>query len=137
MNILMIIGLGALLAVIAVWLCLKIVKGTIMKVIVIGAAVVIMLGGSSIINLNYIQSQMSSAVQDITNKVGDTYIKMSGNTILVKVNNNWYDVSKLSIVGDFTKQLTLRYDGKDIYVGDSALVDVFKTLKGLGFIKSE
>lgn len=136
------VGLLIVLAIILVlavlFLCIKILKKTISRVIVIVLALFIFTGGGSIINLNCLSAEVEQKVQQVVDTVGDSYIKTQGNKVMVKIDNAWYDVSKLSVIGDIaTKDITLRYDGKEIYVGQSGVVNAIKTLERVGLLKSE
>lgn len=134
----LLIGLAIILAIIAFILILKVVKGLALKIVVVCVAVVLFFGGGKIINLNTLSSDVEAKVQTVVDTVGDSSIKTDGNKVLVKIDNGWYDVSKLSVVGGLlTDDVKLRYEGKEIYVGHSGVVNTLKTLEKVGLLGEE
>ena len=95
------------------------------------------MGGGSIINLNCLANEAKDKVQQVVSVVGDSYIKTEGSKIFINIDNTWYDVSKVSVVGDIVNSCTLKYDDKEIYVGNSGVVSTVKTLEKLGIVNKE
>lgn len=138
MRVGLLIGLAIILAIIAFILILKVVKGLALKIVVVCVAVVLFFGGVKVINLNTLSSDVEAKVQTVVDTVGDSSIKTDGNKVLVKIDNGWYDVSKLSVVGGLlTDDVKLRYEGKEIYVGHSGVVNTLKTLEKVGLLGEE
>lgn len=138
MRVGLLIGLAIILAIIAFILILKVVKGLALKIVVVCVAVVLFFGGVKVINLNTLSSDVEAKVQTVVDTVGDSSIKTDGSKVLVKIDNGWYDVSKLSVVGGLlTDDVKLRYEGKEIYVGHSGVVNTLKTLEKVGLLGEE
>lgn len=137
MRIELLVILGIVLIALVLILCLRFVKKWAFRLIVIGVAIAVFAGGGSIINLNTLPLQVEQKVKEVVNTVGDSYIKTQGNSVFIKINSQWYDVAKISIVGKaVTDDITLRYDGEEIYVAQSGVVDVIKTLEKIGLLGS-
>lgn len=101
-------------------------------------ATLLWLGGSSIISLNTLPQDTWNKVQEVTKVCGDTYIKVEGNNIYINVNNSWLNLEEVGVVGSLlTEELYLEYDGKQIYVGNTGLVNTLKVLDSVGLIDSE
>lgn len=137
MRIELLIIFGVLIAVLAVILCIKVAKKLVGRVIVVIVAICVFMGGGSIINLNCLANEAKDKVQQVVSVVGDSYIKTEGNKIFINIDNTWYDVSRVSVVGDIVNSCTLKYDGKEIYVGNSGVFNTVKTLEKLGIINKE
>lgn len=130
-------GIWLVICAIIAMLILWKVRKLFFKIILVALIVVVFLCGTKVINLNTISAEVQEKVQTVADMVGGTSIKTEGGSVLVKVEDTWYDVSKLSVVGDFTKDITLKYDGEIIYVGHSGITNVLKALESVGLLKSE
>lgn len=96
------------------------------------------LGGSSVIKLNTLPQDTWNKVQEVTEVCGDTYIRVEGNDIYINVNDSWLNLEEVGVVGSLlTEELYLEYDGKQIYVGNTGLVNTLKVLDSVGLIDSE
>lgn len=130
--------LALLLAGIVIFLCKKVIKGIVMKVIVIILAVILFTGGGAVINLNSISAEAQTKIQQVTDIVGSSSIKTEGNKVLIKIDNDWYDVSKLSILGvDVSGDITLKYEGTEIKVCQSGVTNAIEILKEAGFLQGD
>ena len=67
----------------------------------------------------------------------DSYIKSKGNKIYVRVNDEWLDLDKVSILGTFTKDCVIEYDGREIKLSESGLKSTIKTLEYVGLLKNK
>lgn len=137
MRIGLLIIFAVVIAIIAVILCIKVAKKLIGRILIVAVAICLFMGGGSIINLNCLANEAKDKVQQVVSVVGDSYIKTDGSKILILINGDWYDVSKISIVGSIATDNTIRYEGKEIYVGDSGVVGTVKMLEKLGIINNE
>lgn len=137
MRIELLIIFGVLIAVLAIIFCIKVAKKLVGRIIVIIVAICVFMGGDSIINLNCLANEAKDKVQQVVSVVGDSYIKTEGSKIFINIDNTWYDVSKVSVVGDIVNSCTLKYDDKEIYVGNSGVFYTLKTLEKLGIINKE
>lgn len=79
-------------------------------------------------------------VQDQVNKDGLTRnVKIEKGDVLIRskqTGDKWVNLSeseivKSEVVGAVTKNITIRYNGKEYKVADSGIVNVIKTLEGL------
>lgn len=111
------------------------VKRPVRKVIYILVAVVVFVVGSEIIDLNTLSDEIQQKVQQVSETVGNTYIKTEGNNVLILVNDEWLNLSDLSIIGDLSKDIVLEYEGKEIYVGHSGIYNTIKALEDTGLLK--
>lgn len=132
----MIVG-GILLAFIIV----KKVASGVLKLVLIGFIVVSLFGGSSLIKLNTLPQSVLDKLSDVKEAVGeyyDTYVKTDGDTVFVKIGDEWYDTGKL-LIGNSAdgKNVSIKYDGKDISVGEPLPVSIVKTLKDVGIINGD
>lgn len=99
-------------------------------------AIVLWLGGSAFIDLNTIPSEVQEKVDQIVSVYGDTYIKTEGNDIYINVNNEWLNLSEIKLIGGLlTDDIYIEYEGREIYLGHSGVVNVFKTLESMGLIE--
>lgn len=113
------------------------IKKAIFKILI----VVILIGafalGSNLINLNTLAPDIEAKVAEAKESLGASSIRVDGNKVLVKINDEWYDVGKLNIVGKLaTEDVVLDYEGKQIYVGHSGVVNTLKVLQDAGLIDS-
>lgn len=97
----------------------------------------IFLLGSSIINLNSLSSKDQKKLNKVIETCGDSYIKSKGNKIYVRVNDGWLDLDKVSILGTFTKDCVIEYDGREIKLSESGLKSTIKTLEYVGLLKNK
>lgn len=123
-------------AIIAIYLFFKLLKGTV-KTIAIICVVLFVFGGGEYINTAFISSKQQEAVDKVVEKVGGDYIDVDGGKVLVKINDNWVNVNDIKIVGDFTKDVTIEYDGQEIPIGHSGVYNTIKVLKDMGMVKSK
>lgn len=109
-----------------------------MKIIVIILAVILFTGGGAVINLNSISAEAQTKIQQVTDIVGSSSIKTEGNKVFIKIDNDWYDVSKLSILGvDTSGDITLKYEGTEIKVCKSGVTNAIEILKEAGFLQDD
>lgn len=137
MRVFLFIGLAVLLAIIVLILLLKVIKGLVLKIVVVIVAVMLFFGGGQVINLNTLSPSVESKISEVTDRVGSSSIKTEGNRVFVKLDNEWYDVSKLSLVDKTSDSIKLRYEGKEIYIGKSGASNTIKVLEDLGFLEKE
>lgn len=101
-------------------------------------ALLMWLGGSSIIKLNTLPQDTWNKIQEVTEICGDTYVKVEGNDIYINVNESWLNLEEVGVVGSLlTDELYIEYDGEQIYVGNTGLVNTLKVLDSVGLISSE
>ena len=91
--------------------------------------------GSKVIELNTLESEIQQKVQQVSEVVGTTYIKTSGNDVLIQLNGEWVNLSKVSILRELSQDIVLEYDGEEIYIGHSGLYNTIKEMENLGLIK--
>lgn len=89
----------------------------------------------SLINLNTLPKDVREKLDAVEEVCGNAYIRQDGNSILIKLNNVWVDLDKVSLVGDFAKDVYLEYEGNRIFVGHSGIYNTLKTLKSVGLIE--
>lgn len=136
MRIIVLIIIGIIFYGVISFLFKKYIKTKTLRVLTIVAVVVLYMGIGSVINLNYLSSDFEGKIQQITDTVGESSIKTNGNKVFIKIDNGWYDISKLSVVGDIvTKDIVLKYDGKEIKVSKSGVVNAVKVLEDIGLLK--
>lgn len=111
------------------------VKKAIFKVLVVAVLIFVFVGGGKIISLNTLPAQIEQRVNEAAEELGASSIKTEGSKVLVKINDQWYDVAKLSYVGKLaTDDIVLNYDGKEIKIGHSGVVNTLKVLEDVGLI---
>lgn len=95
--------------------------------------------GGEIINLNHLPAEtlekVNEAKEKLYNTFGDLYIKTEGNSVYVDINGEWVNVDDIAVVGEFTKDNTINYEGKDIYLGHSGVYNTIKVLEDVGLLK--
>jgi hypothetical protein len=124
-------------AIIAVVILFKVAKKAI-KLVAILAIVAMFVGGSNIIDLNTLAPEIQAKVDAVVDTIGESAIRTDGNSVLIKVGDSWYDVSKIAVIGDLaTESVVLKYDGQEIYVGETGLMNVLRVLESIGLIHSE
>lgn len=105
------------------------------KIIICGVVFLFFLGGSSIINLNTLSKDVQEKVNKVIDICGDTYISTKGDSVLVKINDDWVDIEKIDIIGDFAKDCKIEYDGKIITIESPGIKGTLKTLESLGLLE--
>ena len=122
-------------AIIAVVLLLKFFKG-IVKLVAVCVVLTLVIGGNDYIDAHFISAKQQKAVDKVVEKVGGDYIDVDGGKVLVNINGNWVNVNEIAVVGDFTKDVTVEYDGETIPIGHSGVYNTLKVLKDMGILKS-
>lgn len=112
------------------------------KLIIISGVIglCLFLFGGGVINSKYLPQGTLEMVNEAKEKLGDlggSYIKTEGNSVYVKVNDNWLCTEDIAIVGDFTKDNVINYEGEDIYLGHSGVYNTIKVLEDVGLLKKE
>ena len=98
----------------------------------------IFLLGSEIINVSILQKETKEKVEEIVDIYGDTYIQVKNNNVEVLINNQWVDLEDIKLIGGLlTDEIVLEYDGKEIYLGETGIVNTIKALNAVGLIESE
>lgn len=98
--------------------------------------ILLWLGGSSIINLNTLSSEVQEKISQVTDMYGDTYIRTDGDEIYINVNGEWLNLADIKIIGGLlADDIYIEYDEREIYLGRSGVVNVIKTLESLGLIE--
>lgn len=99
---------------------------------------VVFLLGAEIINLTILPDEIKEKVDEVASICGDTYIQVDGNNIEVLINDKWVNLDDISIIGGvLTDEITIEYEGKRIYLGQSGVVNTIKALESVGLIKSK
>lgn len=101
----------------------------------VGVLVVFLFGGGSLINVQVFMNERVAQIQAIIDQVGDAYLKTEGNSVFLKVNDEWVNLDDVSIVGGFTQDIILEYDGEEIPIGHSGIYNTIKVLEDMGLIK--
>lgn len=123
--------------ILAVIVALKVAKKAV-KLVLIVVIICAFLVGTNIIDLNTLAPDVQAKVNAVVEVVGDSFIKTSGKDILIKVNDDWYNVSDIAIIGDLaTDSVVLKYDDREIYVGETGLVNALRVLERFGLVQSE
>lgn len=124
-------------AILAVVVLFKVAKKAIKFVLVL-ALVAAFVFGSNIIDLNTLAPEVQEKVDLVVETVGDSFIKTKGDAVLIKIKDTWYDISKISVVGDMaTESVVINYDGQEIYVGETGIINVIRVLESVGLVQSE
>ena len=124
-------------AILAVVVLFKVAKKAIKFVLVL-ALVAAFVFGSNIIDLNTLAPEVQEKVDLVVETVGDGFIKTKGDAVLIKIKDTWYDISKISVVGDMaTESVVINYDGQEIYVGETGIINVIRVLESVGLVQSE
>lgn len=95
--------------------------------------------GGGLINLNFLPKDTLNKVTEVKKYLVETVgssdsIKVENGSVYVLVGERWLDVNNISIVGNFTKDNIISYDGEDIYLGHSGVYNTFKVLQDCGLI---
>ena len=106
-----------------------------MRLAIIALAVFVFLGGGKLINLNTLPMNIEKKVYEVVDAVGDSYIKTNDDRVLIKIEDEWYDVADISVVGEVVNdEVTIRYEGKEIKIGQSGVVNTIKVLEKVGLL---
>ena len=133
----MLIVWALIIIAVAIILAKFIIKKLVFKVVVIGVALCLLLGGIGVINVSVLPTETKGKIQQVVDVVGESYIKTKGNDVYIKIDNEWYDVSEMSVVGSMaTDSITIRYQGEEIEIGQSGVVNVIKTLEKVGLLNN-
>lgn len=98
----------------------------------------IFLLGSEIINTSILPEETRKRVEQVTEICGDTYIQVNGNNVEVLINDQWVNLEDISLIGGLlTDEIILEYDGKEIYLGETGIINTIKALEAVGLIKSK
>ena len=99
---------------------------------------VVFLIGASIINITVLSDEVKEKVEKVAETRGDTYVRVNGNDVEVLLNDKWVNLEDISVIGGVLgNEITLQYEGKEIYLGQSGVVNTIKALEAVGLIKSE
>lgn len=99
---------------------------------------VVFLIGASIINITVLSDEVKEKVEKVAETCGDTYVRVDGNDVEVLLNEKWVNLKDISVIGGVLgNEITLQYEGKEIYLGQSGVVNTIKALEAVGLIKSE
>lgn len=90
--------------------------------------------GGNIINLNVLSDEDQAKIDQVVSLVGDSYIKVDSGSIYIKVQDEWMDLNEIKVVGEFTKDITIEYDGQEIYLGHSGVYNTIKVLQDVGLL---
>ena len=99
---------------------------------------VVFLIGASIINITVLSDEVKEKVEKVAETCGDTYVRVNGNDVEVLLNDKRVNLEDISVIGGVLgNEITLQYEGKEIYLGQSGVVNTIKALEAVGLIKSE
>lgn len=115
-------------------------RGKLLKVIFIGGALCLFFFGGEIINLNFMSSETIEKVEQVKEALKENYgeyVKTEGNSVYILVNDEWINLGEVEVVGEFTKDNTITYEGKEIYLGHSGVYNAVKVLEDVGLLKGE
>lgn len=91
----------------------------------------------ALVNINTLPKDVQEKIDYVQTKCGDAYVMQNKGIIYVKINKQWVDLNEVSILGNFTKDLYLEYDGKSIFVGHSGIYNTIKALESVGLIETK
>lgn len=131
-------GVMLLIAVLIINSIIK--RGKLIRVIIIGCALFLFFGGGGLINLNFMSSDTMEKVEQVKEALKENYgeyVKTEGNSVYVLVNDEWINLDEIEVVGEFTKDNTITYEGKEIYLGHSGVYNAVKVLEDVGLLKGE
>lgn len=122
---------------IAMWLLLRKVKKLAIRILVIVLAVFLGTGGAVTIK-HYVDEGLEkvASYKEAVSSLGSDYVKLDGTKLYVNINGTWCDVAKLKYTEINLYDVSINYDGKDIKLTDSGIVNALKVLIDLGIIKS-
>ena len=92
------------------------------------------LAGSSLINLSVLSDENQRKLDYVIEAVGDSYLKVSNGEIQVKIEDDWVNLNDIQILGEFTEDITILYEGREIYLGRSGVYNTLKVLKDIGLL---
>lgn len=106
------------------------------KILGVGLVFLILwLCGSSLISVNTLSADVQKKIDKVVELYGDAYIQTDGSEIFLRVNEEWVNLRDISIIGGIlADDLYIEYDGREIYLGHSGVVNVIKTLESFGLI---
>jgi hypothetical protein len=108
------------------------------KIGMLCVCLVLFLFGANFINLNVVSSSIQEKVNQVTDVCGDTYIRTHGSEVQILVNGDWLNLSDISVLGDLmTDELTITYDGEEIYLGESGVVNTIKVMESVGLLEKK
>lgn len=114
------------------------VSRKVFKLVLILCLVGVFLIGANVIDVSTISPELQEKVDAVVDVVGDSYIKVSGGDVLVKINDEWCDIKKISVIGDLAAEsVSIEYEGREIYVGETGFVNVLRVLDSFGLVQSE
>ena len=93
--------------------------------------------GGTIVNSCVFTREENEKIKQIVETCGDTYVKVEGDIIYVNIKGKWLNLSKVKVVGSLTKDCTIEYEGKTIYLCHSGTVSTLKVLETAGFLGSK
>lgn len=129
---------GVILLIVMIIINSIVKRGKTFKVLVIVGALCLFFFGGEVINLNHLPKgtleKVNLAKEQLQNTFGDLYIKTEGNSVYVDINGAWVNVDDITVVGEFTKDNVINYDGKDIYLGHSGVYNTIKVLEDVGLL---
>lgn len=129
---------GVILLIVMIIINSIVKRGKTFKVLVIVCALCLFFFGGEVINLNHLPKgtleKVNLAKEQLQNTFGDLYIKTEGNSVYVDINGAWVNVDDITVVGEFTKDNVINYDGKDIYLGHSGVYNTIKVLEDVGLL---
>lgn len=134
------ICLGVMLLIVFLIINSLIKRGLLFKLILIGGVLCLFFFGGNIINLNFMPSETMAKVEKVKEVLSDNYgdyVKTEGNSVYVCINDNWVNLDEVEIVGNFSKDNIITYDGEEIYLGHSGVYNVIKVLGDVGLLKGE
>ena len=136
----MLICYGVMLLIVLLVINSIVKRGLLFKLILIGSLLCIFFFGGNIINLNFMSSETIAKVEKVKEILNDNYgeyVKTEGNSVYVCINDNWVNLDEVEIVGNFSKDNIITYDGEEIYLGHSGVYNVIKVLGDVGLLKGE
>lgn len=93
--------------------------------------------GGEIINVNSLSKVTKEKLEQVVDIVGDTYIRANGGNVEVLVGDQWLNLNDIAIIGEFTKDNVIEYEGQQIYLGHSGVYNTVKVLQDVGLIKDK
>ena len=108
-----------------------------LKVVICIGLLCLFLFSSSIVNLNSLSEEKERKLDKVVESCGNTYIKTKGSHIYVSIDGKWVDIDDISVVGTFTRDCTITYDGRVVKIGESGVKSTIKTMEYVGLLKSK
>lgn len=93
-------------------------------------------GGVKLVNLNMLSDNTEEIINRVISEVGSNeYVRVTDlDEVQVFVEGEWLNVKDVSIVGIFTKDIEIVYEGKVIKVGESGVVNTLRVLNKIGIL---